>query len=199
MSVRNTDERAEFLTQLECRGPFLHRDPHVHYERNDGKGDGRFEATYSGVWKRIPTKIRDLLLKFWTDTAVDYVRICAAAYWHGFSTIDGEWTAGATYGGILFYFWTPAIDLMPDEILANLIVHELTHATFRAKGYTYLSEDDEEREVAKAMDLMGFSDSAVCEWMRENNELLANHAQIARENERRDRENVPSFVRSPPS
>ena len=94
----------------------------------------RFVRIFRETWRALPLRVRRTLLKYWRGCSVPspHLELCDHK-----SEIDEQLfdaLAVCSLGGHMIAFWSPAMDILPDEQVKLTIAHELAHAYLWAKG-----------------------------------------------------------------
>jgi hypothetical protein len=148
----------------------LHRH-HVYLFAPSGYGE-RFAWLFVETWRRLPYVARRRVLRHWkTDLgAVTQLspQIDLLPDWSGRGDEPGLGGAKAAVGGLgrQTAFWTRIIDAYPDELVRDLIAHELAHVFQWATGW----DIDQagpctcEQEAEVLVEAWGFSSTAMDDW-----------------------------------
>jgi hypothetical protein len=97
-------------------------------------GGARFAELFRGTWARLPLGARRHILRYWRSenpyTPWDgTVKVELATDWDGRRRGRGlrGTRASMTWGGYQLYFFTKVVEALPDELVRDLIAHELAH------------------------------------------------------------------------
>lgn len=163
-----------------------------------GHGDeGRFAGLFAKTWRRLPLWARRRLLKHWREDA-HVVRILTSVPHHqrnGIRAVSPRvelvhgWTAGSILWpgdgdhdtrvdglgkcfarGHRLRFHAPSVDRMPEDVVQDLIAHELAHVYQEACGMLlrFGTEDPKsglvEEDADEMMNRWGFDPESIDEW-----------------------------------
>lgn len=132
-------------------------------------GGERFARLFRETWRRLPLFVRRRLLKHWR---------CGLFPGHDFSpfvVLASDWPGrvrdamgAAGDRGHRLCFWTEGVADFPDELVMDLVAHELAHAyqwacDRRAEMDSFEAEDD----ANWTMECWGFSATAMDDWALE--------------------------------
>ena len=97
---------------------------------------------------------------------------------------NGRTFAACFQRGHVIRFWSPLIDLLPEELVEIVVAHELAHTYLAVVGNTYemtpddwkaysqggvaYAWDDEELDVQEVMECWGFDEDALDRWIADN-------------------------------
>jgi hypothetical protein len=173
---------------------------HLNHYYCDEATARRFADVFRETWLQIPMADRRAMVKDWRDCKAEMVstgineatRATLAQMFYPSISIDtfiqdqdarDEMPLGCFFRkyGRSIQFWSPAVEIMPDDVLSNLIAHELGHAYLKATGEadeinaesidgkgTVLFLGDkvnwEEIRVYEVMEDWGFDDDVISAW-----------------------------------
>lgn len=154
-------------------------------------GGGRFARLFRETWLRIPLGSQRTIFKYWridrdADPSVN-PSIELLAHWsdrHRGRGLAGDKAAVSRQGHVL-RFWTRIVEAYPDELVRDLIAHELAHVEQHGLGFkNTLGADGQpvsihadgteweswvtEGDADVRMEDWGFDANAMDEWDREN-------------------------------
>jgi hypothetical protein len=135
-------------------------------------GGERFARLFVESWKRLPYYARRLVLRHWKrDTPADMTlkpQIELLSGWSGRAGGRGLSGAKAAAGGLGYrlVFWTRIVDVYPDELVRDLIAHELAHIFQWASGWNIDRADPIvcEQHANDLVEAWGFSSTEMDEW-----------------------------------
>jgi hypothetical protein len=108
------------------------------YPGFEGALSERFARLLHGTWKRIPLWARRRILKFWRESAWDanHTRFWLLGDFR-INIATGKHAAFGAVGhaGHMIRFHAPSIAEMPDDVVVDLIAHEMAHVTQCAVGF----------------------------------------------------------------
>jgi hypothetical protein len=136
-------------------------------------GDGkRFARLFAETWRRLPYRVRRHVLKHWRESDLSFVnyspQIELVDFWSQRMVeagLGGDKAAVFCLGHRLV-FWTKIVDAYPDDLVRDLIAHELAHVYQWAIGCD-LDEMEPmlcESEADLLVETWGFSSTAMDEW-----------------------------------
>ena len=128
----------------------------------------RFAALFQSAWGQIPDEAREVICRWWGKGIVTQATSLVIDFLLGYH-LAGE----CREFGHTIYFNADVADAMPDDILPNLIGHELAHVwhytnpesdTNKAPGNVKAKED----EADALADSWGFRMEDLRDWANEN-------------------------------
>ncbi len=162
------DMRAEVA---EGRGAWIFPKRHVPVISPYGGGE-RFARLFRETWDRIPLGPRRSMLKYWRTECILPVAFQPTIYlmpeWknrRGGNRLKGD-MACMTHLGHVLNFHARTVAKMPDEIVRDLISHELAHVVQRAEWDDFDNEDafTVEESADATMEMWGFSSTNIDKW-----------------------------------
>jgi hypothetical protein len=142
-------------------------------------GGERFTRLFRETWGRIPLGVRRRILAYWREPpAIVWVRFPIAPvielipHWSERETgrgLRGD-MANVTGGGYVMHFWTKIVAVFPDDLVRDLIAHELAHVHQWSIGWNLATEDPYgiEEDADITAEAWGFSASNIDDWCREH-------------------------------
>jgi hypothetical protein len=136
----------------------------------------RFAALFVSTWKRMPLWARRSILRQWRTTPFEKHLLTMApaiellSAWSNREPrrgLRGEMGCCAR-GGCMLRFWSKVVEVMPDDLVCDLIAHELAHVFQWASGVNVLEEDSYliEEDADILVKHWGFSADGIDEWAR---------------------------------
>ena len=150
---------------------------HVHLFAPNGKDGARFAGLFQATWKRLPFGARRRVLKHWRSTPIKkhfLLHVPAIELLDGWSQrergrgLRGDW-AFCHRTGCRLLFWTRIVAAMPDNLVCDLIAHEVAHVDQWACGWDLANDEDNytiEEDAELRVRSWGFSSDAMDEWAR---------------------------------
>jgi hypothetical protein len=143
-------------------------------------GGERFSKLFVETWKRLPLWARRRMLRHWNSYNCSYLGysplIQLLSGWSNQRIDRGGGGLRGTKGvvnrlGHHIQFWTKIVAAYPDELVRDLIAHELAHVVQWASGRDLNDDDDDASCVEDHADMLvdnwGFSSTAMDDWDRE--------------------------------
>ena len=170
--------------------PILPRHRVYVFDLSLSNGGERFAENFKRTWKRLPLGPRRRILAAWKcgdsgtigrTTVLVSPQIELVDGWSG--RRDAVGAAGAN--GHLLRFFAPDIRRMPDNLVEDLIAHELAHVYQGALRMLDWDETDElqvavdEQEADILMEEWGFDADALDDWL--NDQGLTAHESLSAE------------------
>lgn len=145
------------------------------------RGEGeRFARLFRETWSRIPLGARRSILRHWREPfipSVDLVpdwsgREGATGYRAGKPVRRGRGLRGdkacCTWRGHQLRFWHPIVVTYPDNLVRDLIAHELAHVVQHALDEEFEDNFEKESDADWRVESWGFSATDMDEWDRAN-------------------------------
>jgi hypothetical protein len=137
-----------------------------------GPGGERFARLFVESWKRLPYYARRLIHQHWKrDSPIGMTYKPQIELVHGWSGRGGGrglrgTKAAAGCLGYKLVFWTKIVDAYPDELVRDLIAHELAHIFQWARGWDIDRADpiECEQHADYLVEAWGFSSTEMDEW-----------------------------------
>jgi hypothetical protein len=136
----------------------------------------RFVRLLRETWRRLPCYARRRILAHWRSGIAHLdssPMIGLHGDWEG--RIGGIGLGGTKAhtcrGGDMLRFWSDIVDAYPDELVRDLIAHELTHVFGYASDWYCDDLDDpiqDEQDADALTEMWGFSSTAIDDWDREH-------------------------------
>lgn len=157
--------------------PILPRHGVVVWTPGDDKQAVRFARLFREAWKHLPLYARRRILGHWRDD--DAPRIFGMVY-SPLIHLEDDWDGRKRGRGLrgdlgmvhreghMIHFWTKIVAAFPDELVRDLIAHELAHVHQFACGWDFDDSYEREEEADRRGELWGFSSTAMDEWMLEH-------------------------------
>ena len=117
-------------------------------------GGRRFAAVFRQAWRRLPLWARRRLLVYWKGSSHKLgVVLSPEVHLTDIPIAYEERTlAGVDRSGHRLKFRSDVVDAMPDDVLQDLIAHELAHVLQNAQGIHCIEQYDDGRAVYAAED-----------------------------------------------
>lgn len=140
------------------------------------EGGERFARLFTETWRRLPLGVRRRILGYWRTDLYAFPpstpSIELLADWpHRQAGPDLLGTLGACSGcGHSLRFWAKIVAIMPDDLVRDLIAHELAHVYQWARGWDLdiVGNCKAEEDARRNVECWGFSSTAFFEWKRSN-------------------------------
>jgi hypothetical protein len=172
--------RKNLLPLVPSSGLFLKRGPYGDPER--------FTVAFKATWRRLSRKVRRTLREYWATPLGVYDELFPFAKRPGIEIVPHLNGSNRDALGMCmahrhwFYFWAPAVDLLPEDLLQTLIAHELAHAHYAATGQHEAAgadpDDDEWEEiwVRECVQDWRFDEGGLDDWCEANLQALFAYA-----------------------
>jgi hypothetical protein len=144
-------------------------------------GEGqRFARLFRETWAQIPLWARRAILRHWRVmgfTRVELVndwsgRQGAKGYRAGRPVRRGKGLRGdkacCTWRGHKLRFWCPIVRAYPDDLVRDLIAHELAHVVQNAFELEFYDNYETEQSADEFVEAWGFSVTAIDDWDSEH-------------------------------
>ena len=142
----------------------------------DGGGE-RFATLFQETWARIPLGPRRAIVRHWRSGPFAYPKpfgpeVGLMSGWSGRSGgrgLRGD-KARTTRAGHTLTFWTKIVAAYPDDLVRDLIAHELAHVFQCADGWNIgaMPPLEVEEDADWHVERWGFSADAIDVWYREH-------------------------------
>ncbi len=137
---------------------------------------GRFISLFREAWRDIPQRDRRIIRKHIADGYVKLtenkcdsdLQLHSSDVHHGFATYQDS---PLVHARPQFTFWLTLLDALPDDLVKNMIVHELGHAWCRAWNAASTLEDIyafEDAECIGVQEHWGYDEDAFQYYLREH-------------------------------
>jgi len=142
---------------------------HAVYLRAYASGGARFAHLFRETWDRLPLNARRAILKLWKSNDVRSTGVLLSPDIEYASDWSGKEPGDVGYvrcGGHIIRFASRRVEKMPDDVVQDLIAHELAHVYQWASGEDMhvLDSFDIEYFADEIMDYWGFDPESIDRW-----------------------------------
>lgn len=154
--------------------------------------DLRFANLFREAWNRVPSTNRFFLTRYWEHRGYSHGLVCGESHssprielvsgWRDRDNIDMKWNqaiAGEIFAcGYLMRFCAPLIDVMPPDIVQDVVGHQLAHCWQYADSvvqntFRWWDLANLETEAAQVMRSWGFNPGSLAQWFAQGERAVA--------------------------